>query len=197
MEEGSRKNRKSRLASGSSKNRPERLSQLDNPYSSDVNDTHNEADMSNMININTGDDLNRTDVVIREDVLETDVPVRELNNSQERPLTRKQHDRGLIPNSKAGKRRIFSSTGQRPRKNRVPKNRNRIQTAKYVRNVNRVVNYCWRGGSSTGAYKSKPKRQSATSKQSEKKKQIPLAEYQWPENNFQGKKVLRLILLQF
>jgi hypothetical protein len=93
----------------------------------------------------------------------------------------KHRDRDLLPN-KTHKRRIFSSAGAR--KTRISKQRNRVQTAKYIRNVNKAVNTRWKGGSQLSNYNQKSKHPSTYGKLSEKKKmKIPLADYQWPESN--------------
>lgn len=106
----------------------------------------------------------------------------DLNNSQEHPLNNKQNKgKGLLPHEKAGKRRIFSSAGGR--KHRMTKTKNRIQTAKYINNVNRAANQRWRGGSQLQTHSKKGKVNVPQSKFSEKKKKrIPLGEYEWPES---------------
>lgn len=118
----------------------------------------------------------RREVLVREEAFE------DLNNSQEQPLKHPHNDQGLLPLNKANRRRIFSSAGNRKQKFNKP--RNRIQTAKYINNVNRAVNNRWRGGSQLQTHKQKGKVSSAQSKYSDKrkKKKIPLGEYDWPDN---------------
>lgn len=188
---------KSRLASSSSKGRNPRKSDHleDNPYTSGLeNNTQvaiNEDDESNMINISTKDNLNKTEPGLCYVLLIIGINIKnaqfgrekhfsDLNNSHEQPIN-KHRDKDLLPN-KPHKRRIFSSAGAR--KPRISKQRNRVQTAKYIRNVNKAVNTRWKGGSQLSNYNQKPKHPSMYGKYSEKKKmKVPLADYQWPVNN--------------
>lgn len=104
-----------------------------------------------------------------------------LNHSQEQPLPKKQMKDNLIPSHKVNKRRILSSTG--PKRNKLGKPRNRIQTAKYINNVNKAVHNRWRVNSQLNNHDKKAKIGSAQGKYSDnkkKKKGIPLADYAWP-----------------
>jgi hypothetical protein len=101
----------------------------------------------------------------------------DVNNSHERPI----NGGDLLPN-KEKKRRIFSSTGAR--KPRVAKQRNRIQTAKYIRTVNKAVNNRWSGGGQLHSYYKRSENPSSQGKYSDKKrKKIPFTDYKWPEND--------------
>ena len=103
-----------------------------------------------------------------------------LNNSQEQPLIREEPRNIHVSHKKNQKRRIFSSAGGR--KNRLLKNKNRVQTAKHLNN-RPYPNNKWRGGSQLYGYK--PKGRGFTSgdrSSTKKKKKIPLGEYNWPED---------------
>lgn len=101
----------------------------------------------------------------------------DVNNSHERV-----NNGGALIMSKEKKRRIFSSTGAR--KPRVAKQRNRIQTAKYIRTVNKAVNNRWSGGSQLHSYYKRSNNPSSQGVYSDKKKKkIPFTDYKWPEND--------------
>jgi len=104
-----------------------------------------------------------------------------MNGSQEQPLANDTHqDNSLLPKNKQIKRRIFSSAGGR--KPGLAKNRNRLQTAKYSNPVSKVAYNRWKGGSQQNKRTRKGK-SSTQSKYSENKaKNVPLNEYNWPED---------------